>query len=279
MIATKTLAAINRALEASQESDHRKHLGASVIGKSCQFKQWLIFRWAKKERFIGRMLRLFNRGHEEEARFARWLRMAGVKVWTEDPATGKQFRVSACKGHFGGSLDGIGLELPDLPSDVYFNLEFKTHADKYFKLLQNDGVANAHPEHYTQCQTYGNLFGLTHCLYMGVNKNDDELHCELIQVDPREGRNVLAKAEAIIFAVTIPPRVSKDPAFFKCKFCDFKDICRRGAPPAKNCRTCGYSEPIDDAQWFCRKYQVVLSLDVQNRSDCPSYQKHPFFFS
>ena len=59
----------------------RWHLGASIIGNPCSRYLWFIFRWALHEKFTGRMQRLFNRGHREEARFIEWLRGIGFEVW------------------------------------------------------------------------------------------------------------------------------------------------------------------------------------------------------
>lgn len=75
--------AIDRAVRESHYNatdDRRGHLGASAIGNRCSRQIWYGFRWAYEEKHTGRLLRLFNRGHEEESRFARWLRTAGVEV-------------------------------------------------------------------------------------------------------------------------------------------------------------------------------------------------------
>lgn len=277
MIARKTLDAIAAQLEATQEREHRRHLGASIIGEACRRKQWYIFRWAAKELFSGRMLRLFNRGHLEENRFVGFLRSIGAKVWDQNPETGKQFRVSACRGHFGGALDGLGYGIPDLPPPEWFLPEFKTMNDKAFKLVEKDGVAIAQRKHFIQAQAYGNLIGVSYALYMAVNKNDDAIHSELIRIDPREGRGIVDKAEAIIFAPAAPERITNDPTRFDCRFCHFHSICHKGASPEKNCRTCGFSAPVDDGKWRCNRYGVELTTEDQKRDDCPGYVKHASF--
>ena len=88
------------------DGGHRSHLGASLIGHECSRHLWYVFRWAKHEQFDARMLRLFNRGHREEARFIEWLRGIGWEV-SDGPNGEDQWRVSAVMGHFGGSLDGM----------------------------------------------------------------------------------------------------------------------------------------------------------------------------
>lgn len=275
MKAELTLAAINAVLEDEQEREHRPHLGASVIGKVCRRRQWYGFRWVKKELFDGRMLRLFDRGQEEEKRFIRWLTKIKARIWDVDPATGKQWRIEKqVGGHFGGSLDGIGVNIPELPGNIPFVCEFKTHNDKSFKLLAANGVANSHPEHYIQAQTYGHLKGFTHALYVGVNKNDDELWPELMRVDPAVCRRTLEKANEVIWAQQAPPRITNDPTKWDCKFCPFRGPCHFGESADVNCRSCAYSEPVANAEWFCKRYSRIIPANFIPQG-CGSYLKHP----
>ena len=90
----------------TDEDGHRSHMGASLIGGECPRAIWYGFRWATKSNFEGRLLRLFNRGHLEEARFIAMLLMIGCEVYQQD-AEGNQFRISHAEGHLGGSGDGV----------------------------------------------------------------------------------------------------------------------------------------------------------------------------
>ena len=102
----------------------RSHLGASLIGAECERQTWYSFRWVRLNKFNGKMLRLFNRGHLEEGRLIALLLMIGVEVYQQDENE-NQFRVTDCNGHFGGSSDGIGIGIPDLPPKTKCLLEFK----------------------------------------------------------------------------------------------------------------------------------------------------------
>lgn len=62
---------------ADENDPFRAHLGGSMIGRACEREIWYGFRWAKVPTFGGRMLRLFDRGHEEEFVFVDTLRLAG----------------------------------------------------------------------------------------------------------------------------------------------------------------------------------------------------------
>lgn len=60
-----------------------------------------------------------------------------------DPETGRQFRVEAHGGHFGGSLDAVALGPLEAPK-TWHVVEFKTHSAKSFAELVAKGVACPH---------------------------------------------------------------------------------------------------------------------------------------
>ena len=275
MNASKTLAAINASIEADQEREHRTHIGASVLGRPCLREVWYIWRWAGKELFSGRMLRLFERGLLEEPRFFGYLKRIGCEVWPVDPATGNQWRVSFANGHGGGSADGVARGIPDLP-DTPFLVECKTHNEKSFKKLEAEGLCGAKPEHFAQTQIYTVKLGLPFALYMAVNKNDDELHLEIIQPNPTRVANWMDYAETIVSSETPPPRINKSPAFYICRFCYFKDICHSTVTPETNCRTCKFAQPIDGGQWVCTRYNWPLTKEQQHAA-CKDYSLKPGF--
>lgn len=252
--ATKTLAAIDAQLVATQESSHRAHLGASVIGRKCARELWYLFRWATEQKHEGQLLRLFNRGQREEERFVGWLRSIGCEVWETNPETGKQWRVSEVFGHFGGSLDGVARNLPDLPDGTPFLTEFKTHSATSFKKLLEMGVMGAKWEHFIQMQIYMHLMQLPVALYCAVNKDNDALHMELVKYDAEVAARAVERAKDIILSLTPPARVATSPGHFNCKYCCHNRLCHFGdAEPDRNCRTCRNSQPLQDGsgEWAC----------------------------
>lgn len=271
------LHAINQAIEAQQEDGMRQHLGASIIGRECARQVWYSFRWAKTIKHAGRLLRLFNRGHREEERFVAWLRDAGIQIETHDPATGEQWRIFALNGHFGGSLDGLawnvpGVEQYGLAWDEKILTEFKTHGDKSFKKLVSEGVKKSKPEHYAQMQTYMKFRGLRLALYLAINKNDDEIYAEFVPFDAMVADMMIGKASHIIPLNNPPPRITEDPSWFSCRFCDFKAECHQRKELAVNCRTCIFSVPTDNGEWRCSNWNAVIPLDVQ-KVGCNSYKQ------
>lgn len=297
--ATKTLNAINAALEADQgakyrqflekviphigdayrgdeENPFRKHLGASMIGRTCDREIWYGFRWAVKPKFKGRMIRLFNRGHLEEARFIALLLTIGVQVYQQD-AEGRQFRISDVGGHFGGSGDGVGIGLPDVTPGQPCLLEFKTHNDKSFAKLKKDGVRFAKPEHYAQMQIYMKRMAIPVAMYGAVNKNDDDLHLELVHLDSVAADLYLERARKIIFATTPPEKIHDSTGWYDCKYCDKNTVCHLGEDPHMNCRTCHFVRVVEDGTFVCgnpfsENAKQALS-EQQQLNACSVYEK------
>lgn len=226
----------------------RSHLGASLIGRDCSFELYLGFRWVSRSIFPGRILRLFNRGHLEEAHFLAMLESAKIPIWYETDSGG-QFRFSDHGGHFGSALDGI-VKIPELEGEPAY-AEFKTHNKKSFEGLVKLGVASAKHEHYVQMQVCMHKYKLKHGVYFAVNKNDDEIYIEIIDYDHETASRYFKRAKNIIFTTEAMPRISNKESFWKCKFCDRLDICHRRKKPDINCRTCAHSEALPDGTWSC----------------------------
>lgn len=256
-IANQIKADINEYCRVTYDDGHREHLGASLIGKPCERHLWYIYRWVQKSQFDGRMQRLFNRGHKEEARWIEWLEGIGCQVWatTED---GKQIRVSGVGGHFGGSLDSTVILPPRYGIDDPMLGEYKTHNEKSFKKVVELGVKRAKPEHFAQMSIYGRKRGLKYGLYCPICKNDDDIRPEIVELDWGYGLELERKAESVITSQYPPPRINESPAYNECKFCDLKPVCHEGKNYEKNCRSCVYSVPTDDGQWKCHAFNDMV---------------------
>ncbi len=257
----------------------RTYLGASIIGKECARALWYDFRWASKTTFEGRMYRLFQTGHLEEPRFVADLRAIGVEVYDVDPATGKQFGFQGWGGHMRGHMDGCARKIPG-GGMTWHVVEFKTHSEKSFKELAKNGVKVAKPQHYAQMQWYMGRSDMTRALYLAKNKNSDELYAERIQFDRVYYERLEAKAEGIIFANTPPGRISDDPKFYLCNWCDHKAVCHGHKVPALSCRTCVHSTPEEsgDARWSCAKKLADIPVQVQ-RTGCGDHLPLPFLLT
>ena len=264
-----TVDAIYAAYEAAADHGYREHLGASLIGAGCERSIWYTFRWATRARHTGRLLRLFDTGNLAEARFVAELRRIGVTVLDLDPATGRQWKLRDASGHFGGSMDGVALGLLEAPR-TWHVCEFKTHSTKSFAKLKADGVAASKPLHWAQMQAYMQLAGLDRAFYLAVCKDTDELYQERIPHDAEAGVRILAKAARIISAARPPARISDDPAWWECRFCDHHAVCHGGAVPERHCRSCLHATTVAEGAWHCARHEHPLPRRDQ-QSGCGAH--------
>lgn len=262
-----TVAAIYAAYEAAKEEWDSLGISVGELGEECQRKLYYALHWVTHpEKVPGRNLRLFETGNIEEDRMVADLQRAGIEVF------GQQDKIRLVSGHVRGKIDGRCIGLPEAAKTEHL-AEFKSSNDKNFKLLLKNGCKEAKPLHYCQVQIGMHAFGLTRGLYLVVNKNDDTLYQERIEYDLEYCLRMLAKAESIVKATRPPPRISEDPDFFGCRFCNKKYVCHHDALPRVSCRTCLYSTPElggTDAHWSCARWAKPLSFDEQ-KAACPAH--------
>ena len=269
-----TRTAIFRHYEKTADRQGRPHFGASEIGHECDRYLWLSFRWAKPADFDGRMLRLFDTGNHQEPRLIADLRAIGVEVWDKDQ-DGNQWRYKAVGGHFAGSLDGVGLGLPEAPKTPHL-LEFKTANAKSFAAMVKNGVKKSKPQHWQQMQVYMGWAKLTRAMYLMVNKDTDDIHAERVEFDQDEFNRAIQRAERIITAPEPAVTLAEDATNFTCKFCRFKSQCYGTEAPAVSCRACAHSPPeMDgDGRWSCAQAKPDMDVAAQ-RAGCGEHRHIP----
>ncbi len=254
----------------SKTQEARPHLGCSEIGNPCSRALWYSFRWASKVSFQPRMLRLFSTGVLEETRILGELQAIGAQVFDKDPETGRQYVFGS--GHFKGSCDAVARGLPEAPKS-WAIVEMKTHNAKSFSDLAKKGLLESKPRHYVQMQMYmGFSEGIERGLYFAVNKDDDDIYTEWVKFDKDCFDFHKEKAAKIIASKEPLEKLSQDPAWWECKFCDHYQICHQGKVAQKSCRTCVYGNPKFNGEevWGCGKFNRPLSV-AEQRMGCRSH--------
>lgn len=265
---------IGQAIDASYERRRefpRQHLGCSVLGHKCDRYIWLQFRWAVRESFSGRMLRLFERGQHEEARMVRWLTLAGIIVTN----TGEDQSHVELGPHVSGSVDGIAENVPQAPKKKHV-VEIKTHNAKSFAQLKKEGVQAAKPMHWAQMQLYMLGLGIDRALYCAVCKDDDALYFERVRFDKQAAEDLAARGRRLALAERMPDPISTNPTWYECKMCPAWDLCH-GAKITRevNCRTCAHSTPTDQGVWRCEAFQAEPIPAAHQRTGCDEHVLHP----
>lgn len=249
----------------------RSHLGVSQLGNPCERFLWLSFRWVVAEKFQGRILKLFARGHREENFVVSDLRRISIHV----EATGdNQARVDF-GSHVSGSADGLVSSLPNGYSKKAV-LECKTHSDKSFKDMVKNGLEKSKPMHWVQCHVYAYGLKLERILYYAVNKNDDSVYTEWVHLDKALAQKYVDRGQRIALDDRMPPPLSTDPTWFECRFCPAHSLCHKAeTPKVFSCRTCAHATPKEDSTWRCEKHQADgIPVEFQ-RKGCDSGLIHP----
>lgn len=243
-------------------------LGSSFIGEECLRRVWLDWRGFARERFDGRMLRLFETGHQQEARIVEDLRRAGFAVWDRQP-DGRQYEFADASGHLVTKLDGVVRNVPE--SETPHLLEVKTHNKSSFGTLVKKGVQEAKPTHYAQVQVSMALGGFSRALYVAVCKDDEQFYVERIREDAATQTRLLARVVKLVNARLRPAGISDDGSSFGCKFCGMRAVCTREAEPLRHCRTCSMCTPGAEGKWVCELNKHTLTLDEQ-RKGCEHHE-------
>jgi hypothetical protein len=260
-------ALIDRAHE-SRKEEPRPHLGCSGLGHHCERWIWMSFRWAVMEKFPGRILRLFRRGHLEEVQIIDDLKMIGIEIG------GDQTRVDfGC--HISGSVDGVITSgVPQAPNTPHV-AEFKTHSLKSFKDLAKNGVEKSKPMHYAQMQLYMYGLDLDRALYVAVCKDDDSYYTERVKLDKDFAKNLVEKGKRLALDDRLPPPISNDPSWYQCKFCPAYKFCHETSLTKEvNCRTCAHSTAKEDSTFYCERWQDTIPYKAQV-DGCDSHVLHP----
>ncbi len=246
----------------------RRYLGLSQVGEPCLRKLQYHHYFASKKHHSKRIRRLFNVGHSAEKLMTKDLESIGIIV------TGDQTEVIGVSGHWKGHIDGAGTKDSD-PEE--FLVEYKTHNDKSFKVLKKDKVFKSKPVHYAQVQAYMGYMEFKKCLYMALNKNDSEYYIEWIYFDEEYFKELKRKQLEVITAETLLPRIGNNSkSWFECKRCDEAPVCFRDKPIAKTCRSCVNVDVLSQGDWFCSKFESLLTVEEQ-RVGCEDYKIERMF--
>ena len=241
-MAERINALVDAALIAEREATPpRTYLGASRLGHACERALQFEFAGAPKDEgadFGGQTLRIFAIGHQLEDLAIRWLRAAGLDLYTRkgNRPDGEQFGFSVAGGRIRGHVDGViaavpaalGLRTPAL-------WECKTMNAKNWRACVKDGVAVSKPVYAAQIAIYQaymepSVPGISSApaLFTAINKDTAELHQELVPFDADLAQRMSDRAVRILQATDageLLPRIAQARDFFECRFCAHAERC------------------------------------------------------
>lgn len=255
----------------------RPYLGMSQIGHHCSKNLWYGFHWVDPQKHDGKKERIFNAGHLFEPQIVKQLKDCGFEVFRIEDGKEvehfgnpeeKQEEYIGFAGHSKGHSDGRIRGIPESNEDHL--LEIKTAKDSKFKEYQKHGVKKANEIYYGQTQRYMKATGLKWTLFIMINKNDQNLYVERIPYVEAEALDLVRKENLIIMS-DCPPYVEYHKTYYKCTYCNHREVCHGEKSPKKNCRTCEFADIEDDGKWSCQKTKKELSV-AEQRVGCDKYQ-------
>jgi hypothetical protein len=256
---TRTTAHRIYKLHEERREQARDYLGASEVGEPCLRRLWMRWRWCEHDEIEGRILRLFDTGEREEERVLAELEALGYTV------AERQFEVVFAHGHGKGHIDAGVLGLEEAPK-TWHVVDVKTAKAKKFDEILKKGVDAVYPKYIAQVQIYMGLTGMERAALIFVCKDDDRLHMERFHFERGEFDRLMKKAQSIVESPEPPPRISDDPAWFECRYCEMRELCHGTVAPLPNCRTCANATPLDEGvtgSWYCEKNETAIDTAFQ----------------
>lgn len=208
-------------LNSEKDAKPRDYLGASILGEDCSRKIWYMLNYPRPVD-DARVSRIFKVGHILEDYVVSLLELAGLKVWTKDQ-NDEQFGFT--HGKIAGHIDGVVQGLPE--STMPHLLEIKTANNNRFNMFLKGGCKEE-IKYFVQCQVYMYKMNLENCLFVVINKDNQELYFERIKLDKTYAQVALSRGEDIADAQEIPARKYGKPTDYRCKFCNYSKDCWNG---------------------------------------------------
>lgn len=242
-------AAIDEAVEVMRGEDElRDYLGGSRLGEACSRKLFYEYTHAAPDPgrgFSGKALRIFDMGHDAEARMASYLRRAGFQLITHRP-DGSQLGFAAAadpaihgRYRIRGHIDGVIVDGPDLSQ---FGLRYpclwenKALGNKSWAKVRTSGLRAANAVYYAQVNIYMAYMDLTDnpALWTAVNRDTAEILPELIPFDAAAAQEASDRGVRVVSASQASelPRIASERTFYQCKWCAYQDRCWSEADPA-----------------------------------------------
>lgn len=244
---------IDAAVQAKRdEATPRDYLGGSTLGNMCERSLGYQYTQTPKDEgrgFTGRVYRIFDRGHDGEARMAEYLKLAGFDLQDEKPGGG-QWGFAVCRDpetgiyRLRGHADGIIMGGPDKVGSRNMKKKYpilwenKIISEKRYNALMgitSTGKTASKPggarenewEYYVQCQVYMAYLDLKYALFTAVSANTMHIYSELIELDLEVAQAASDRGVRVVTADRVEelPRIANTPEDWHCRWCDYKERC------------------------------------------------------
>jgi hypothetical protein len=281
-----TLKAVDEAIERIGNAEPaRGYLGMSSIGDPCLRKLWYQFRQCGSKPIQAKGFKAIQDGHHgEDVQAARLRLVDGLTLNTIDPITGRQYRFVDHGGHFAGHCDGKIQGLKHAPKRLAIWEHKQVNENKFEKLKnlilehgRKQALAKWDEIYYAQAVLYMYYSGLERHYLTCATPGGRDTVAVWTEKNTPYAEQLREKALRIIEFKEPPERITDNPSWYACKFCNFHPVCfgqwtQKNCIPLVNCRTCAHSTPLTEGQaaWHCAKWKSNIPADYVSKG-CPKH--------
>lgn len=200
----------------------RNYVGASSIGNHCERKIWYQYQGVSYD--APPQLKItFEIGKRLESMIIDFLVSAGIEVIR--PTIGDSlYCFDKDLPSFSGHMDALIV----MPNGNEAVLEIKTaKASSFAKLVHptKGGLKNWNSQYFSQMQAYMGMSGLSDAVLFVINKDSSDTYEEWIKFNPIFYDELKCKAARILDSEEEPERINKNPIFYLCQMCGYKEKC------------------------------------------------------
>lgn len=186
------------------------------LGGECDRASWYKNKGHGNKVFDARMFRYFQSNKEIKRRVISFLDACDIKVWDQS----KKISFSNFKATT--IIDGLCLGVKEARTKNHL-LFIRPMQEKAFNDIAKSGLSR---KDMIKANVDMRLLGLDRCLFIAVNRNNEELHVERLKSNNQFADAQILKADRITSLETPPARIgSGKPSWFQCKMCEHKDHC------------------------------------------------------
>lgn len=253
---------IDAAYEAVPPEPVRDYIGASTVGNPCEAFLAFQLRGFPDTPPDPRLKRVFKLGHRLEKMIIEDLRMAGYRIWDEDPSTDQQFEIVVFGGHVQMHADGF-IGAPDWqPGDPARLLEIKSMNGQKWAAFRLKKLHVSHPRYFDQIQLMLGYGEVPEAVIVGYNKNTSEYHDEVIRFDVFHFESLRVTIERVMQGRS--RKIASDRSDWRCKGCPKIDSCWKDAKVNVACQTCQYSIATEEGGWFCDLHGIDATTPCED---------------
>jgi len=216
---------VNAGIQLADEEPRRDYLGASSIGHPCGRRVWYQY---KRERTPPqpRQALIFDTGKRLEEMVLDKLEIAAKHIQGFElirPCEENNW-LHACSKEvpqFQGHMDAMIV----IAGSLVIIVEIKSAKDSEFNNFKRKGLQEWKPQYFAQTHSYMGMKEIPNAVELVINKDSQEMHEEWLQLDAIYYAELEERARRIVMATEEPERINKNPTFYLCQQCEFKNEC------------------------------------------------------